>query len=166
MKFKIQCVAAISALMFLFGCSGEKKNESLSGEASEEHNSMIVSARDTAELRAMAIDYLTFAREGKFDQCIAMLHQYDAKTDKISDLSPENRAKILNILQSFPVINFSIDEIIFNSETNTQINYTIEMFEKDDSGVPNTMKFSLFPKRLDWEWYLCIDPINDNKQEQ
>lgn len=164
MKFKTQCAIIIAGLLLVCGCSGNKKAES-QPDAIDDTHSMIVSATDTNELRAMAIDYLSLARDGRFDECLSMLHQYDETTDKISELSPENRARILNILQTFPIINFSIDEINFDSEISTQIFYTIEMFPNDDSGVPNTMKFSLSPKRLDWKWYLCIDPINEKQDK-
>ncbi len=147
---------ALITFMFTLSaaCSSEKKEQT---EVSEVTTSMITSKQDTIELRTKTIDYLNLLRERNFEQAIGMLSSFDEANNTISPLTDEQKKILMSNYNLYPVIDYTIDEIIFNTETDSEIRYTIKMFESDDVNMPNRMKFQLSPKRIDGKWHMCID---------
>jgi len=145
----------------LGGC-GKKGQEAAKPEempSGREDARMVRTAADTAAIRTLTLDYLNKLYNKDFEGAVDMLATY--KTDSISTLgrlTPEERQKMLAIVQMFPVTGYSIDEINIFSEDDTEVRYTIELFQREaGDDRPNTMQFQLNPRRFNGEWYLCVD---------
>ena len=65
------------------------------------------------------------------------------------------------VFRTFPVLRYTIDSIIFNTETDSQVKYTIEFFEKQPGDTrPNTTSFFIKPMRVKGKWYLTMFDSN------
>lgn len=121
---------------------------------------MYITAGDSTIVQNLAVDYLTKARDGRIEECLNMLYDYDPKADVVSPIGEQSRQRIDNLLRTFPVVDFTIDHVIFDGEIDTRVDYTIKLFEAEaGSDIPNTMSQALTPKRLNGTWYLCVDPL-------
>lgn len=115
-------------------------------------------AADTTAIRKLTNDYLNKLCEKDFEGAVDMLNCYNDSTSTLSKLSDEQRSEMLSVLQMFPVIGYSVDEINIYSENDTEVRYTIVMFERENGDdTPNTMRFQLNPCRFNDVWYLCVD---------
>ena len=156
----LTCVVVLATLA---GCGGGGNSDSAVPDAARPE-AMVVTASDTAALRSLAVEYLNHLRNREFAAATAMLHEYDKTTGVTGVLSDSAARRIDVIHNTFPVVDYSIDDIRIVSENNTEIRYTIEMFESPAVGsAPNTMRFVLTPKRVDGVWLLCVDSRFDTQ---
>jgi len=167
------CIIAASGL-FLSSCGG-KKQEGEKKDATEQmildnpyyDSSMNRSAQDTASVIQLATQYLTFVKEKKFDEAIAMLHEKDSTN--LKPLSDNRKKEILGNLNKFPVLSFTIEDFHLFSDQKSELHYVYEFMQKPEGSesFPNTMKGALGFIRVGSTWYLTIpenlvDPeIND-----
>lgn len=137
--------------MLAFVSCGSKDEKS---KENQEHK-MEVTAADSLKLTELSTEYLNHLVKNEYDEALAMLSDFDGKN--VITLSEDAKSKIMAIYRMFPAISYSVDEIIFKNETDSEIRYSIIMFETEDKNTPNKMKFLLAPKRIDGNWVLCID---------
>ncbi len=148
----------VLATAMLVACGGEKKK---SAEVAEPVNpridqSMVHSNIDEEELTYLATQYLDFLKAKDFESALAMLKSFDGKT--VTALTEAQKNSLKRVYNAYPVFGYTIDDIVFYSETDTEIKYTIILFEKQyDDELPNTVKSILTPKRIDGAWSLCVD---------
>ena len=65
------------------------------------------------------------------------------------------------------MLNYKIESIIFNTETDSQVKYTVEFFEKKPGDPrPNTTSFFIKPMRVKGQWYLTMYDSNTNNGGQ
>ena len=61
------------------------------------------------------------------------------------------------VLGHFLGLNYTIDEVRFHKETDCQVRYSVELFEKAaDDPVSNKVSFFIKPVRRDGQWYLTL----------
>lgn len=168
-KFLIKAMA-LAAMLTAVGAatscgsgSGETAQADQAGTDTRLDATMHRSAADTASIRNLTIDYLGKLRDKEFDAALDMLTSWNDTTSTLSSLSLAERERVGRVMRLFPVVDYSIDEINIYSENDTEVLYTIEMFERPEgSDVPNTMKYVLNPRRINGKWYLCIGERFDN----
>ena len=150
-------LVSLIVVMMVWSCS--QKSDSVIAEPidSRVDLSMSRTIKDTLELSALVERYLTCVKYGDYDAATAMISVYNDSTKTLEVPSDSILNKLKVQYQSFPMIRFSIDEINLYSETDTEVRYTVEMFEcEEGENIPNTMGFMLLPKRIDGVWYLCV----------
>lgn len=148
----------VLAAVMMVACGGEKKK---SAEIVEPVNpridqTMEHSNMDEEELTYLATQYLDFLKAKDFESALAMLKSFDGKN--VVPLSEAQKNSLKRVYVAYPVFGYTIDDIVFYSETDTEIRYSIILFEKQyDDDLPNTVKSILTPKRIDGAWNLCVD---------
>lgn len=146
------------SLIFLFACSkGGKKATKESGVNLDPRASeyMQRSKVDTLALMHNTEEYLDLLKSGEIDQALDKL--YEASGDTVLPISQEKKEKIRNMMTVFPVLNYKIDTLLLFSETDTEVRYTIEFFEKaEDDPRPNTLQCVINPRRVGYYWYLTV----------
>lgn len=148
----------VLAAVMMVACGGEKKK---SAEISEPVNpridqTMEHSNMDEEELTYLATQYLDFLKAKDFESALAMLKSFDGKN--VVPLTEAQKNNLKRVYTAYPVFGYTIDDIVFYSETDTEIKYSIILFEKQyDDDLPNTVKSILTPKRIDGAWKLCVD---------
>lgn len=159
---------AVSAMLMTFSCNSKK--EKVGGEGEElpldprESASMQRTMTDTLAVLYNTKEYLRLLQENKIDSALAML--YEASGDTVVPLSDAHKAEVRLNVQNFPVLKYKIDRLEMFSETDTEVYYTIEYFEKPEGDPrPNTLQCVLAPKRVGYYWYLTIpkttyDPVD------
>jgi len=157
--YGIAFVATLVMSACLCSCgSDEQKSKPVEISSGREDVDMKRTAADTIAIRNLTIDYLNKLYENDFDGALDMLNCYNDSTSTLSKLSDEQRSEMLTVLQMFPVVGYTIDEINIFSENDTEVRYTIEMFKRENGDDrPNTMRFQLNPCRFGNVWYLCVN---------
>lgn len=90
----------------------------------------------------------------------AMSQLYEVKDNKVRPLSEERSKEIRRSFTTFPVLSYKIDELLLYSDSDTEVRYTIEFFEKPKGdNRPNTIKCSVNPTRVGGNWYLTIAKV-------
>lgn len=159
---------AVSAILVTFSCNSKKD------KVEAENKELPLDPRESATMQRTMTDtlavlyntkqYLRLLQENKVDSALAML--YEASGDTVVPLSEVHKAEVLQNIQNFPVRKYKIDRLEMFSETDTEVYYTIEYFEKPESDPrPNTLQCVLAPKRVGYYWYLTIphttyDPVD------
>ena len=163
-KFSIVFIAFVSLL--LMGCKSEKKKPEVDPNLIQPE--MSVNAQDTLEVRRLTKQYLHALQEKDLDGAIAMLRYYDKKD--IVPLPLELEAKERMVLGMFlGMPSYDIDHIIFFRDDDSEVKYTVTMFERTDENDrrPNKASFLLRPVRHLGQWYLTLaDKQTDKVKSQ
>lgn len=152
LKFSYMLLAVL-ALMFVVACTEKKKEPVPMGVQAE----MELSAEDTTAVQELADSYMELLKNKQYDEAMQMLYYVDSLQD-IIPIPEVQKQNTLRMLQTFPVLDYHCDGIIFHKEMDSQIKYTIEFFEKDPEHpeIPNTTAMYLKPMRKDGKWYLTV----------
>ena len=144
---------------FSFACSKGKKIVAVESEEESldprTNKYMQRSKVDTLALMHNTEEYLELLKDGKIDEALNKL--YEASGDTVLPISDNKKEEIRNLITVFPVLDYKIDSILMFSETDTEVRYTIEFFEKaEDDPRPNTLQCVINPRRVGYYWYLTV----------
>lgn len=153
----------IGILACLCSCNSSKKNEQPQEE--EDVNAFVngLTAEDTTQVLNLATQYLEYMKNDQVDAALDMLSE--VKNDTVIALSPELRNQLCTAAATFPVISYNIDVMFLRSETDNEVRYTTEFFEKPEGdNRPNTIKGSLYPCKVNGQWILASTKIGYNEE--
>jgi len=163
-KLSIVFVALLSVL--LIGCKSEKKKPEVNSNLIQPE--MLVTGEDTLQVRRLTKQYLHMLQENDLNGAIAMLRYYE--NDSIKSLPPQLEAKERMVLGMFlGMTSYDIDHIIFFRDNDSEVKYTVTMFERTDENDrrPNKASFLLRPVRHLGQWYLTLaDKQTDKVKSQ
>ena len=153
---------ALSATLFLVACQQEKEAVATSEPVNPRYDAeMVRTQADTLALEALLDEYLIYVQSGDYDAAISMLSVYNDSLSSLEALPDSMAGKMKTIYATFPILSYKVDEMSLYSDIDTEIRYTITMFEQEEgSDIPNTMRFMLSPKRIGGNWSLCIGERN------
>jgi hypothetical protein len=160
----VQCTLLILCAIVLFSnCSNKDKKKE---ESYTLQPKMLLSKKDTATVKNLTVKFLEYLKNNKIDQAVGMLSYYDS-TGTVIPMPKELAAKQKMVFRTFPVLSYHIDGIIFDTETDCQVKYTIEFFKKKEGdNRPNTTSFFIKPIRRHDIWYLTMyDSMTSNLGE-
>lgn len=157
MKEKIKSALLCCMLACLFSCSGSKhKQEPTTETDSRFDRSMIRTRQDTLTLDSLATTYLEYLKVQNFDAALDMLSEL-SENGTIIPLSAQSKKEQEALFKYYPVLDYMLEELLLYSETDTELRYTIKLFEKETGNdQPNTIKFQLTPRRVNGIWKLLI----------
>lgn len=116
---------------------------------------MIMSKNDTAEVCRLVEAFLDNLQNNRYEDAVAMLHYLNK--DSIEDLSPKRAKAQINVLRAVHGVKYTIDEMRFLKETDSQVKYSVTLFEKETNDPrPNTVSFFIKPVRRAGKWYLTM----------
>ena len=155
-KFNYLFIALLTAVL-LVGCKSEQKKD-----AKPEVNpnliqpEMVLSEMDTINVRRLTKQYLNFLENKDLESAMSMLHYW--AHDSICPLPQELGQKEAHVLGMFLGMKADIDHIIFFRDYDSEVKYTITMFERTDPNDrrPNKASFLLRPVRFRGQWYLTL----------
>lgn len=112
-------------------------------------------SKDTLEVVELTTEYLELLKNKEFDQAMQMLCHIEG--DSVFSLTEKEKTELQNQYKLFPVLSYKIEDYTFTDIYHNEIVYSIEFFEKGtDDKLPNTMRFTLQPKRINAVWYLTV----------
>lgn len=139
--------AIISGLASCTGCTGK-------GDKAKDTIPTFAKG-DTVEVLNMVEMYLEYVKNKEYDKAIEMLH--DITNDSVAPLSAEMERKVRQEQQVFPVLDYKRDTMSFINEHRVEVTYDVEFFERDSTtNIPNTVKMTFAPQRINATWYLCL----------
>lgn len=137
-------------------CKDSKKTDSSSGDQSIDMSCPRFSEQDTTEVMRLTDEYLEHLKNRDYKAAIGMLHRI--QNDSVYPLPKEDIKQMKMQFEAIPGIKVTLDGIKLDDEHESVITYSVELFEKSEGQehIPNTMKFSLNPQKIDGVWYLCV----------
>lgn len=156
----------IALILFVVASCGDKKKPEVKLPVDPRMDQQMArTSKDTMMLLDMTKKFLETLKNNDIDGAMSQL--YEVKDNKVMPLSEERSKEIRKSLASFPVLSYKIDELLLYSDSDTEVRYTIEFFEKPKGDKrPNTIKCSVNPTRVGGNWYLTIAKVaqeNNNK---
>ena len=116
---------------------------------------MVVTAKDTAAVRGLCAQFFRHLKQKDLKSAMEMLHYYEA--DSIAPLPMSLGQKEAMTLGMFLGMKYDIDHIIFLKDYDSEVKYTVTMFDKDkDDPRPNKTSFLIRPVRHRGQWYLTL----------
>ncbi len=151
-------VVIAMALLIVASCSEKKKKETILPTDPRMDQTMSRTSKDTTMLLDMTKKFLETLKNNDIDGAISQL--YEVKDNKVLPLSAEREKEIRKTLTTFPVLSYKIDELLLYSDSDTEVRYTIEFFEKPKGDTrPNTIRCSVNPTRIGGKWYLTVSKV-------
>lgn len=160
----------LSSFLFLFSCKEKKEKvkvdrETLLSINPRIDNSMKRDHEDSTKVLELAKNYLDLLKQHSYSDAINLLVDVNEHKDSIFPLSSKRKEELMRINERFQFVSYNIDEIFFYSDMDTEVRYTITLYEKTskDDNRPNTMQCALFPRRVNNKWYLTV---KEQRQER
>ena len=152
--------------VLMVGCKSEKKSEQKSNPYLIQPE-MILSKKDTMEVRRLTTQYLKRLEKKDLGGAMDMLYYWNG--ERIQRLPEDLGRKEAHVLAMFVGMKAEIDHIIFVKDYDSEVKYTITMFERTDpkDRRPNKASFLLRPVRYKSKWYLTLaDKQTDKVKSQ
>lgn len=150
MKRILLPIMAICLVSFA-ACKGEHKTESQIFQEG-------LTAQDSTVMLQKCEDCMQLLSEGKIDDALAMLVEYDDSLQQVSPLSDETRASYMRKFTLFPVLKYELKYYSFTESGLNDAKYEVQ-FGPDEAGAPKTA-YMFNPVKVDGQWYLCVKNAN------
>ena len=151
-KAKVIFIALLAAVL-LVSCKSEKSQGYK--PSTELKPKMQLSGKDTAAVRGLCNQFFVKLKQKDLEGAMSMLHYWS--NDEIGPLPYELGQKEAMTLGMFLGMKYEIDHIIFLKDYDSEVKYTVTMFEKDkDDPRPNKTSFLIRPVRYRGQWYLTL----------
>jgi hypothetical protein len=147
---------AVLSLTLLIGCKSEQKKKA-EVDPNLIQPEMILRSQDTVQVRRLTKQFLDRLQQKDLDGALAMLRFYEH--DSIKLLPPHVYAKERMVYGMFlGMPSYDIDHMIFFREDDSEVKFTVTMFERTDEKDkrPNKASFLIRPVRKGGEWYLTL----------
>lgn len=149
----------LCSVVLLYSCKQDQKRKTTDEvlkEALGDGPQMEVGSNDTTAVFELTEKFLECLHDKDLDGAIAMLH-YLKDGNEIVSLPEFLEKRQRMVLGKFLGLNYTIDEVRFHKETDCQVRYSVELFEKAaDDPINNMVSFFIKPVRRDGQWYLTL----------
>jgi len=156
-------IALLSATLFV-ACKSEKTTKNkIEYNKNLIQPEMTLRSQDTTQVRRLAMQFFDRLQQKDLNGAIAMLNYYEH--DSIKPLPRNLEAKERMVYGMFLGMKYDIDHVIFFRENDSELKFTVTMFEKEDptDKRPNKASFLIRPIRSGGNWYLTLaDSQTDN----
>lgn len=152
-KFNYLFITLLAAVL-LVGCKSEKKTPTVNSNVLQPE--MRVTSEDTIGVKKLCAQFFNHLKQGDVDGAVAMLNYYEQ--GEIRALPRPLASKERSVLSMFLGVKYEIDHIIFYKSDDSEVKYTVTLFEKTDPNDyrPNTTSFLIRPIRKGTKWYLTL----------
>ena len=140
-----------TVIVVLTACKGETKSSSQIYQES-------LTAQDSTIMLQKCDSCMQFLSEGRIDDALAMLVEYDDSLQQVSPLSDETRASYMRKFTLFPVLKYELKYVSFTESGFNDAKYEVQ-FGPDEAGAPKT-SYMFNPVKVDGCWYLCVKGAN------
>ena len=155
---------ALLAVLFI-GCKSEKNQGTKPSTVLKPK--MELTSKDTAAVRGLCKQFFLKLKQKDLEGAMSMLHYWS--NGSIGDLPYDLGQKEAMTLGMFLGMQYDIDHIIFLKDDDSEVKYTVTMFEKTDPNDkrPNKVSFLIRPVRYKSKWYLTLaDKQTDKVKSQ
>lgn len=158
--FKLSSFLVLGLVVGLAVFTSCKKDNKTAAESPEVFKSGLT-ATDTAEVLKMCDACMQTLKEGKIDEALQMIQMVDTNLN-VSPLDEGSQRKLRKTFKFFPVYNYRLDKIAFNTSGLNDVKYIIEFSEPnpDPNAAPSTIGFMFNPVKKDGQWVLTVKQAN------
>lgn len=139
--------------LLICACQGERK-VAPAAQGVDAGPQMVLSNNDTTTVWQMSSDFLDLLRAGNLDEAVSTLYMLDG--EEVRPLPDDRKAECTAVLGLYPVYDYSIDELIFYKETDSEVKYTLVIQDPSTTSSPATMKGTIRPVRRGDMWYITL----------
>jgi len=146
MKNVLLPILAVVIMLFA-ACKGETKSSSQIFQEG-------LTAQDSTIMLQKCDSCMQFLSEGRIDDALNMLVEYDDSLQQVSPLSDETRASYMRKFTLFPVLKYELKYVSFMESGLNDAKYEVQ-FGPDEAGAPKT-SYMFNPVKVDGYWYLSV----------
>ena len=150
MKKVLLPIMAVAMVLFV-ACKGDQKSAIQIYQEG-------LTAQDSTTMLQKCDSCMQFLSEGRIDDALSMLVEYDDSLKQVSPLSDETRASYKRKFTLFPVLKYELKYISFTEQGLNDAKYEVQ-FGPDEAGAPKTA-YMFNPVKVDGQWYLCVKNAN------
>ena len=156
MRRNICFILSIMLLAALAACRGGQKDTTLGDDTPViEEPTIEINDADRKTVDDSLTVFLNLMRDHQFEKAVGMLWVWDGEF--VSRLSDDAARKQLSIYRQLQGIDYELESVKFNTETDNIAKYRVVLFEKEeDDSRPNAVSFGLNPIRREGKWYLTV----------
>lgn len=140
-------LVTLFVLVSLFSCKQKTREEQV------KEFQMSLTKEDTTAMLKLCDDCMELLKNGKLDQALSSLYEYDDSMKQVSPLSEETMRRYKRRFTVFPVINYTRAYYSFQLEGLNDVKYTVN-FSKQDSTAMTAFMFN--PIKVDGQWYISV----------
>ena len=146
----------ILLLVALAACRGGQKESKLGDDTPIiEEPSIEINDADRKTVDDSLTVFLNYMRNHQFEKAVDMLWVWDGEF--VSRLSGDAARKQLSIYRQLQGVDYQLESVMFNTETDNVAKYRVVLFEKaEGDNAPNSVYFGLNPIRREGRWYLTV----------
>lgn len=124
-------------------------------ESAEEFKNGLT-ATDTSDVVKLCDDCMNTLKAGEIDKALEMIQMVDTNMN-VTPLDEASIKKLRKTFKFFPVVNYRLDKIAFNTSGLNDVKYIIEFTEAVEPGsAPSTIGFMFNPVKVDGKWVLTV----------
>lgn len=147
-------------VFFLSSCSNQPKVPTRDDAIEEFRTSL--SAEDTTIMLNLCNIAMEQLKEGKIDDMLHSLYEYDDSTKQLTQLSENAMTRYKRQFQRFPVKEFDLQYYSVMLEGCNDVKYKVTFATPEQTGgEPATTMFMFNPVKINGEWKLCVKTQND-----
>ncbi|MBQ8486592.1 MAG: hypothetical protein IJ533_02955 [Prevotella sp.] len=152
----------VSALLLIGVSACKEKKSQAPGEPTEFQ--LGLSAEDSTSIVKLGDECMTYLKNGKIDEALGMLCQYDDSLNEIAPLSEEQLASYKKKFLMFPVREYQLAYFSFTEEGLNDLKYDV-VFGPEAAGNPKT-SYMFNPVKVNGEWHLSVKTAMQDVDEQ
>lgn len=160
-KIALRLIIIVSVFALTVSCS--KKERTLKDIQQDVliPSTMVTTKADTTEVTNLVNMFIGKMRDKDVDGAMGMLYYLDKDTIRSlpEDLAKRERA----VLNTFKGLEYDLDRIVFNKETDSEAKINITLFKKKQGDTrPNEVGMIIKPVRRDGTWYLTLSDTDSD----
>lgn len=149
MKYRDFCIFAFFLIVVTFiSCGGN--NKQVKAVSEDIQNDFLMTEKDTIDVLNLCDSCMNYLKAGQLDQAIGLL--YTVESNGPVPICDQRLTSIKKRFSLFPVLDYSIVYIRFNSHLDNQIKYDVKFTE---SNSITGYRFS--PVKYNDKWYLTVE---------
>lgn len=152
MKLHLGCIGFLALLCcFWGGCTEKAKQDAVIVNPEKEFIEALTQ-KDTADFIGLTKQCMDTIQGGNIDAALNLI--YCIQNDTLMPLTPEMKVGLKNHFKRFPVKDYELISFEINGYYTNSVKYNIRF--KEETEVPNSIKFTFNPIWLGDAWYLTL----------
>lgn len=143
-------------LFAICSCSkSEKANNKASDTIEEEAFRNTLSSTDSLNVLNLSDSLMTLFKQKDLDGATNLIYEFDEE-GALHKVSVDRKKKLLRQFTMFPVYDYKISDLKFNTAEQNIVAFQIVFEEPQPGTIASTTSFALSPVKVDGNWYLTI----------
>lgn len=151
----------LSILITNSSCSNRNNNPTREQQIEEFRSNL--TSQDTLEMLSICDNAMELLKQGKFEQVLAVLYEYNDSTKEAKPISEQVAKRYERTFKMFPVLSYKRQYYSFMLEGCNDVKYEVTFADAEHSGTGSSAltMYMFNPVKINGEWLLCVKSSDD-----